>query len=140
MRLVQVAQRAADLERARGFYERLLGEPALAAFDPPGLVFFRLGRTRLLLDRAAPSALLYVEVSDVRGKTDELRSDGVTVVTEPHVIFSHTDDTLGPAGTDEWMAFVEDSEGNTIGLVSHHHPPASTPASSPAETPETARF
>jgi len=27
------------------------------------------------------------------------------------------DDTLGPAGTDEWMAFVVDSEGNLVGLV-----------------------
>ena len=30
---------------------------------------------------------------------------------------SHEDDNLGPAGTDEWMAFVRDSEGNTLGLV-----------------------
>ncbi len=28
-------------------------------------------------------------------------------------------DALGPAGTDEWMAFIRDSEGNTVGLVSH---------------------
>jgi methylmalonyl-CoA/ethylmalonyl-CoA epimerase len=35
------------------------------------------------------------------------------------VIFQHADDTLGPAGMDEWMAFVTDSEGNTIGLVSY---------------------
>ena len=35
------------------------------------------------------------------------------------MIFQHTDDTLGPAGTDEWMAFITDSEGNTVGLVSY---------------------
>ena len=35
------------------------------------------------------------------------------------MIFRHQDDVLGPAGTDEWMAFVTDSEGNTVGLVSH---------------------
>ncbi len=35
------------------------------------------------------------------------------------MIFQHSDDTLGPAGTDEWMAFVNDSEGNTVGLVSY---------------------
>jgi methylmalonyl-CoA/ethylmalonyl-CoA epimerase len=33
------------------------------------------------------------------------------------VIFGHEDDTLGPAGTDEWMAFVRDTEGNLVGLV-----------------------
>jgi methylmalonyl-CoA/ethylmalonyl-CoA epimerase len=48
------------------------------------------------------------------------RADGVRVETEPHVIFSHDDDTLGPAGTDEQMAFVRDSEGNLVGLVSTH--------------------
>ena len=39
----------------------------------------------------------------------------VTIEHEPHVIFSHADDTLGPAGTDEWQAFVRDSEGNLVG-------------------------
>lgn len=118
MHLVQVAQRATDLERAAAFYGDLLEQQPVATFDPPGLVFFDLGVTRLLLDRAAPSALIYVEVADVRIRTEQLRSRGVDVVTEPHVI-SHSDDTLGPAGTDEWMAFIADSEGNTVGLVSH---------------------
>jgi methylmalonyl-CoA/ethylmalonyl-CoA epimerase len=40
------------------------------------------------------------------------------------VIFRHDDDTLGPAGTDEWMAFVRDSEANLVGLVSRHAPDA----------------
>jgi methylmalonyl-CoA/ethylmalonyl-CoA epimerase len=48
-----------------------------------------------------------------------VRERGVPVESEPHIIFSHEDDSLGPAGTDEWMAFVTDSEGNTVGLVSH---------------------
>jgi methylmalonyl-CoA/ethylmalonyl-CoA epimerase len=33
------------------------------------------------------------------------------------VIFTHHDDKLGPAGHDEWQAFILDSEGNTVGLV-----------------------
>jgi len=117
--LAQVAQRAEDLDRASAFYEQLLGAPPLARFDPPGLVFFDLGGgTRLLLEEGATSALLYLEVDDVRRRVEELREDGVVVESEPHVIFSHDDDTLGPAGTDEWMAFVRDSEGNLLGLVS----------------------
>ena len=36
---------------------------------------------------------------------------------EPHVIFRHDDATLGPAGTDEWQAFVRDPDGNLVGLV-----------------------
>lgn len=120
MELAQVAQRATDLNRATAFYIDLLGEAPKAEFDPPGLVFFALGSTRLLLDRAAPSALLYIEVEDVRTRIEALRASGVEIDTEPHVIFQHRDTTLGPAGTDEWMAFIKDSEGNTVGLVSHH--------------------
>jgi methylmalonyl-CoA/ethylmalonyl-CoA epimerase len=44
----------------------------------------------------------------------------VPIEGEPHVIFQHTNDDLGPAGTDEWMAFIRDSEDNLVGLVSHH--------------------
>jgi methylmalonyl-CoA/ethylmalonyl-CoA epimerase len=117
--LHQVAQCARDLARARRFYAQLLGADPVATFEPPGLVFFDLGDVRLLLDRAAPSALLYLKVDDVHSRIEELRALDVHIETEPHVIFSHDDDTLGPAGTDEWMAFIMDSEGNTVGLVSH---------------------
>jgi len=117
-RLIQVAQRAEDLARATDFYRRLLGSEPTGQFDPPGLVFFDLDGTRLLLDRVAPSALIYLAVDDVLTRIEELRSEGVEIEGEPHVIFQHVDDALGPAGTDEWMAFVKDSEGNTVGLVS----------------------
>jgi methylmalonyl-CoA/ethylmalonyl-CoA epimerase len=119
MEILQVAQHAEDLDRAAAFYELLLGGPPAARFDPPGLVFFNVGISRLLLEQAAPSALVYFQVDNAASRVEELRASGVKVVGEPQVIFSHTDDTLGPAGTDEWMAFIEDSEGNTVGLVSH---------------------
>jgi methylmalonyl-CoA/ethylmalonyl-CoA epimerase len=115
--LVQIAQKAEDLQRAAAFYADLLGAGPTATYDPPGLVFFDLGGTRLLLDRVAPSALHYFAVDDIDATVSRLRERGVEVETDPHVIFSHEDGTLGPAGTDEWMAFVRDSEGNTVGLV-----------------------
>ena len=118
MRLVQVAQHASNLRRAAEFYSALLGTEARALFDPPGLLFFDLDGVRLLLEAGAPSSLLYLSVPDVRISVEELRARGVEIVAEAHVIFSHTDDHLGPAGTDEWMAFIRDSEGNTVGLVS----------------------
>ena len=119
MRLVQIAQRAEDLARASAFYADLLGAAPLATFDPPGLVFFDLDGTRLLLDVGAPSALVYLRVEDIDATLDRLRRAGVPVESEPHVIFTHEDGNLGPAGTDEWMAFVTDSEGNLVGLVEH---------------------
>ena len=117
MRLVQVAQHADDLERAAGFYTSLLGSDATAVFDPPGLLFFDLDGVRLLLDRNAPTALLYLHVDDVTAALERI-GDRAEVVSPPHVIFTHEDDTLGPAGHDEWQAFVKDSEGNTVGLIS----------------------
>lgn len=120
--LAQVAQHAEDLDRAGAFYTYLLGAEQLARFDPPGLLFFSLGSGRLLLERAAPSALLYLAVDDVRGRVAQLRSRGVIIESEPHVIFHHENGTLGPSGTDEWHAFIRDSEGNLVGLVEHLPP------------------
>ena len=117
MRLVQVAQRAEDLERATAFYTDLLGVPPRATYDPPGLVFFDLDGVRLMLECNAPAAMLYLSVEDIDATIERLRGSGVTIESEPHVIFSHSDDTLGPAGTDEWQAAVRDSEGNLVGLV-----------------------
>lgn len=117
MDLLQVAQRATDLDRATAFYARLLGVPAAATFDPPGLVFFRLGEVRLLLDRNAPSSLVYLRVEDFHATVARLRADGAAFEGEPHVIFTHGDDTLGPADHDEWHAFLRDTEGNLIALV-----------------------
>src|SRR5689334_3575090 len=91
MHLAQVAQRADDLDRAEAFYSKLLGPPA-GRFDPPGLLFFKLGETRLLLEKGAPSATLYLHVDDVHHTVEQLRADGVEIVSEPHRIFQHTDD------------------------------------------------
>ena len=122
MELAQVAQHADDLDRAAEFYSMLLGSEPAGRFDPPGLLFFRLGATRLLLEKGAPSATIYIQVDDVREEIERLRDAGVAIVTEPHIIFQHEDDRLGPSGSDEWMAFFNDSEGNLVGLVSHQQP------------------
>ena len=117
--MLQVAQHADDLDRARNFYTRLLGAQPSGFFDPPALLFFQAGPVRLLLEQNAPSALLYLKVDDLEATVESLRADGVEIIAEPHLIFTHDDDRLGPAGMAEHMAFLRDSEGNTIGLVSH---------------------
>jgi methylmalonyl-CoA/ethylmalonyl-CoA epimerase len=122
VRLIQVAQHAQDLNRAAAFYAQLLGVQPTATYDPPGLLFFDLDGVRLLLERGAPSSVLYFEVDDVASAVRTLQGRGVEVIAAPHVIYHHADDKLGPAGTDEWMAFIKDSEGNTVGLVSRLAP------------------
>lgn len=119
MKLVQIAQKAIDLDRAAEFYSKLLGQEPTGRFDPPGLLFFDLDGTRLLLGTGAPSATLYLNVSNLKVVIEHLRLEGVPIEGEPHVIFEHADDSLGPRGTQEWQAFIRDSEGNLIGLVEH---------------------
>src|SRR5262245_9403442 len=96
--LHQVAQRAEDLDRAVAFYRDVLGLPLVARFDPPGLAFFDLGNTRLLLERGAPSSLLYFRVDDIDARFRELQSAGVEFVDEPHLIHRDDDGTFGGRG------------------------------------------
>ena len=121
MKLDQVALHASDLDRASDFYTVLLESEPIARFDPPGLLFFDLDGVRLLLDGNAPASLIYLHVENVHEALE--RMEGlVDVVSPPHMIFSHEDDTLGPAGFEEWQAFIRDSEGNTVGLIAHQRP------------------
>lgn len=117
MNLIQIAQHAEDLDRAAVFYTDLLGTGPTGRFDPPGLLFFDLCGSRLLLEQGADSAVLYLGVADIDATIERLRAAGVAIESEPNVIFRHEDATLGPAGTDEWQAFIRDSEGNLVGLV-----------------------
>ncbi len=117
MQLVQVALRATDLARSRLWWSALLEAEPTATYDPPGLLFYELAGVRLLLDVGAPPGTVYVRVDDLAATVARLAVAGITLTGEPHVIFRHDDDTLGPAGHDEQMAFVTDPDGNTVGLV-----------------------
>lgn len=117
MQLVQVALRSTDLARSREWWSALLGSEPRARYDPPGLLFYDLDGVRLLLDAGAAAGTVYVRVADMAEAVARLDSAGIELTGEPHVIFSHTDDTLGPAGYDEQMAFTTDPDGNLVGLV-----------------------
>ena len=114
--LRQVAVGARDLERAEAFWRDVIGLEVIARFDPPGLVFLRLGDVRLLLERSDVSSLLYLAVDDVAAEVERLRAAGVTIESEAHVTFSDADGLFGPAGQDEVMAVFRDSEDNLVGL------------------------
>lgn len=115
--LRQVALHVEDMDRAVDFYRDVVGLELIARFEPPGLAFFNLDGTRLLLEADAPSSLLYLGVDDVAATTARLRRAGVVIESEPHVI--HVDDAgvFGPPGEAEEMAFFRDSEGNLVGLA-----------------------
>ena len=104
------------------FYRETLGAHHVVTFDPPGLAFFQLGDTRLLLERSASphagDATLYFEVEDLGAAHEALVARGVVFDSEPHLIHRDADGTFGAAGTEEWMAFFRDPDGNSLALVS----------------------
>jgi methylmalonyl-CoA/ethylmalonyl-CoA epimerase len=120
MKLHQVAQGAESLDRAVAFYTDLLGQEPIARYDPPGLAFFDLGGTRLMLEVGSPTSLLYLRVDDVRARIEELRASGVVVEEEAHEVFADPTGTFGAPGGSEWIAFVRDSEGNLLGLATRY--------------------
>lgn len=117
MKFRQVSQRVEDLDRAVAFYNNLLGQVPIAVFNPPGFAFYNLDGVRLFLDVNAASTLIYLQVSDVAATVEDLRGQGIRIVGEPHVIFPDDGGIFDVPG-DEWLAFIEDSEGNQVGLMS----------------------
>ncbi|MEO3854257.1 hypothetical protein [Acrocarpospora sp. B8E8] len=81
------------------------------------MVFFDLGNTRLLIEKAAPSARLYLRVSDIHAETARLKTLNVEIVEEPQLIFSDSTGTFGSPGAEVWISAFTDSEGNTLCLI-----------------------
>lgn len=114
-RLRQVALHVDDLDRAIGFYRDVVGLRFVARF-PPGLGFFDLDGTRLMLEASAPASLLYLEVDDVVATHAALGDAGVELEGEPHLIFRDDTGQFGPPGTEVWQAAFRDPEGNLVVL------------------------
>lgn len=121
--LTQVAQRTEDLDRAVEFYGSILGLRLVARFDPPGIAFFDLDGTRLLLGDGNLSSMLYLAVDDIDATVTRLAGAGVVFEQGAHLIHTDAAGEFGAAGTEDWMAFFRDSEGNLLGLV-ERRPPA----------------
>ncbi len=120
--LHQVAQRAVDLERAITFYRDILAVRFIARFDPPGLAFFDLGGTRLLLEAGVPSAMLYLRVQSIGVAYRTLKDRGVTFEEDPRLIYRDDDGLFGRRGEEEWLAAFRDSEGNLLALMGRQVP------------------
>jgi predicted enzyme related to lactoylglutathione lyase len=114
-RIHQISMRAHDIERAVRFYRDALGLPFLFA-APPRLAFFDCNGVRLMLSTPEPGfdhpgSVLYFAVEDIQQMRDTLASRGVAFRTEPHKIATLADREV-------WLADFEDTEGNTLALMS----------------------
>ena len=114
-RIHQISMRAHDVDRAVRFYRDTLGLPFLFA-APPRLAFFDCGGVRLMLSTPEPGfdhpgSVLYFAVDDIPQMHEALTSRGVAFRTAPHKIATLADREV-------WLADFEDSEGNTLALMS----------------------
>lgn len=116
----QVSLAVRDMPRAEAFYGTTLGLRHIFTFGDLG--FFDCDGLRLYLQAKAPEkwhagSIVYFLVDDIRVAHAELGERGVKFSGAPHLIYTH-DDT----GVEEWMAFFEDGEGNTLALMSRVQP------------------
>lgn len=114
----QIAVFAKDLDEAITFYRDILGATYITKFDPPGLVFFDFGGTRLLLEKTGPKASVYFRVDDIHSAHEELKTKGIKFIADPHLIFRDENGIFGSAGEEEWMAFFSDPSDNILVLAS----------------------
>jgi predicted enzyme related to lactoylglutathione lyase len=112
----QVAIPVRDLARATAFYRDTLGMKFL--FEaPPHLAFFDCDGIRLALSISSdpmydpPGSILYYRVPDIEAAHAELGERGVEILQGPHRVAVLGDFEI-------WMAFFEDTEGNTLAVTS----------------------
>lgn len=114
--LGQVSLYATDAARTEQWYRDVLGLPHVFTFG--NLVFFDCGGVRLYIhavgaDEWRKSSILYFLVPDIAAAHRQLTERGVEFSGAPHMIYSD-DDT----GVEEWMAFFDDPDGNTLAIMS----------------------
>lgn len=112
--LGQVSRTVRSLDESIDFYQQKLGIPHLYSFGSLG--FLDLAGSRLFLNETQElnkdESILYFKVEDISKTCVDLEDAGVEITNQPHLIHTHED------GTEEWMAFLNDPEGRSLGLMS----------------------
>ena len=112
----QVAIPVRDVARATAFYRDQLGMKLLFEV-PPQLSFFDCDGIRLALSISSdpmydpPGSIVYYRVADIEASHAELEGRGVEFLQGPHRVAELDDIEI-------WMAFFEDTEGNTLAITS----------------------
>ena len=115
----QVSLLCRSVERTEAFYRDVLGVPHQFTFGD--LAFFDVGGTRLYFravgeDEWRPGSIVYLRVDDIAGAHRQLIERGVAFKGAPHMIHRHA------FGIEEWMAFFDDPDGNTLALMAQVQP------------------
>ena len=117
-RIKQIALPVREIKEATRFYRDTLGMRHL--FDaPPALSFFDCGGVQLMLagpdaqgkDGEQQHAVLFYDVSDIKGVHGKIKSAGAKSLEEPHVIARMN-------GREIWISSFSDGQGNVVSLMS----------------------
>lgn len=106
-----------DLDTTMAFWRDVLGLSVHARFDPPGIAFILAGSVRLLFTGGVPAGTVYLDMQDLDAFHASAKAAGVPFTAPPTRVHTDRDGQFGPVGEEEWMAFLKDPAGNTIGLV-----------------------
>ncbi|MBZ9677238.1 VOC family protein [Mesorhizobium sp. ES1-1] len=106
-----------DLDATLAFWRDVLGMGVHARYDPPGIAFIMAGDVRLLFTDGLPAGTVYLDMAGLAAFHDEAKAAGVPFTAPPMLVHHDTEGQFGEAGESEWMAFLKDPAGNTIGLV-----------------------
>lgn len=115
--IAQLSRNVENLNLAEEWYRDVLGLPHL--FRAGQMSFFMCGSVRLMLqqyDLPPDGYIIYFDAPDIHARVAALEAKGVTMVAAPHMVHRHAD------GTEEWMAFFDDCEGQKLGLLSRVGP------------------
>ncbi|MED1865031.1 VOC family protein [Fictibacillus nanhaiensis] len=111
----QVAVPVLDITRSIHFYKDVLGLQLL--FNTDNMAFLNCNGLRILLslpekdEYTKASSIIYFQVENITEAYEELKDRGVAFIDSPHIIAKME-------GTETWMVFYKDSEGNTHALMS----------------------
>ncbi|TPN88554.1 glyoxalase [Mesorhizobium sp. CU2] len=106
-----------DLDATLAFWRDVLGLNVHARYDPPGMAFIMAGDVRLLFTDGVPAGTVYLDIAGLEAFHAAAKASGIPFTAPPTLVHRDIEGTFGPAGESEWMAFLKDPAGNTIGLV-----------------------
>ena len=112
----QISMLTRSAAKAEQWYRETLRLSHIFTFGD--LVFFDCAGTRLYIREVPdaewrPSSILYFLVPDIAQAHEDLRARDIKFTGAPHMIFRDPE-----TGTEEWMAFFEDPDGNTLAVMS----------------------
>ncbi len=116
----QISRTVSDIKTAVHWYREQLGLTHLYTYDK--LAFFDCQGVRLFLsespDTNTTDSIIYFKTDDIKSCHQTLSERGIEFSHAPHRVHQHED------GTEEWMAFFKDPDGQPLGLMAQIKPTA----------------